>query len=185
MGKLGSAAAEAVPVLIAALQDPAVRSVSARAIGRIGPAAEQAIESLIPALDDFNAECRREAALALGGIDERASVAVSKLIRIFETTDESAFRWRIAEALGRIHDERAVEPLIGALSAREDLVRSNAMRALGRIGSHSSTTAVLEQLADTDWPVRLSAIEALGDLGSKGDGEVVSRLIDVLKNDFD
>ena len=183
LGLLGDAAMEAVPLLITALRDSAVRSTSARAIGQIGPAAEQAIDSLILALDNSDEHVRLEAALALGRIGRRANAAVPKMIQILQSADDWAFQLRVAEALGNIQDERAVEPLIRALSAHHGSVRSSAAQALGRIGRQSATTALLKQSRDDDFGVRWSVIEALGDLGTKGDREVFRRLVEILGSD--
>ncbi|MBN1195296.1 MAG: HEAT repeat domain-containing protein [Methanomicrobiaceae archaeon] len=48
--------------------------------------------------------------------------------------DEAPYRWGAAEALGRMRDERAVEPLIGRLDDDDWRVRLKAAWSLGQIG---------------------------------------------------
>jgi hypothetical protein len=82
LGKMGPAAAEAVPALITALGDaePAVRSGATHALGRIGAAA---VPALISALGDAEREVRYWAAHALGQIRQAAEAlpALSKALK--------------------------------------------------------------------------------------------------------
>ena len=48
--------------------------------------------------------------------------------------DDPSKRWKAAESLGRIGDDRAVEPLILALTDEDWRVRQKAAWALGKIG---------------------------------------------------
>jgi HEAT repeat protein len=48
--------------------------------------------------------------------------------------DDPSQRWKAAESLGRIGDDRAVEPLIHALMDEDWRVRQKAAWALGKIG---------------------------------------------------
>jgi HEAT repeat protein len=48
--------------------------------------------------------------------------------------DDPSQRWKAAESLGRIRDDRAVEPLILALMDDDWRVRQKAAWALGKIG---------------------------------------------------
>jgi HEAT repeat protein len=48
--------------------------------------------------------------------------------------DEAPYRWGAAEALGRMRDERVVEPLIGRLHDDDWRVRLKAAWSLGQIG---------------------------------------------------
>jgi HEAT repeat protein len=48
--------------------------------------------------------------------------------------EDPSQRWKAAESLGRIRDERAVEPLILALTDEDWRVRQKAAWALGKIG---------------------------------------------------
>jgi len=71
------------------------------------------------------------------------------------------------EALGRIGDRRAVEPLIRVLSNADSHVRESAAaaEALGRIGSDRAVEPLKRTLNDADRDVRSSAAQALDTLG--------------------
>ena len=89
VGKLGPA--EAVPALVAALNNPCtseagyrLREVAAEALGEIGPAAAEAVPALVAALkDDPYAGVRWAAAEALGKIGP-AAVAVPALVAVLK-----------------------------------------------------------------------------------------------------
>jgi HEAT repeat protein len=59
---------------------------------------------------------------------------VGPLIRSLQNDENFSVRWRAANALGKIGDPRAVEPLIQALKDEKLDVRGYAAIALGRIG---------------------------------------------------
>jgi HEAT repeat protein len=67
LGGFGALAADAVPALVGALDDPIapVRAAAANALARIGAAAEPAIPRLTEALQDPDADVRAAAAAAL------------------------------------------------------------------------------------------------------------------------
>jgi HEAT repeat protein len=54
-------------------------------------------------------------------------------LRMLKDEDPSR-RWKAAEGLGRLRDERAVNPLIDTLSDQDWRVRQKAAWALGQIG---------------------------------------------------
>ena len=70
-----------------------------------------------------------------------------------------------AEALGKIGDKRAVEPLIKALEDKDGYVSQHSARALGKIGDTRAVEPLIELLSDDDWGVRNAAKEALKKLG--------------------
>jgi len=79
---------------------------------------------------------------------------------------ESSFKVRIKAAvmLGRIADQRSVEPLVGALSDDNYVVRGAAARALGNLGYPLAVGAMdrLLKLADDEEPfVRREAVRTL------------------------
>ena len=65
------------------------------------------------------------------------------------------------EALGRIGDVRAVEPLIQRLQDEDEDVRSAAAEALGRIGDARAVDPLIQRLQEEDWWVRETAWQAL------------------------
>ena len=84
-----------------------------------------------------------------------------------------------AEALGRIGDARAVDPLIAALRDEDIYVVRSAAEALGRIGDARAVDPLIAALRDED--VVRSAAEALGRIG---DARAVDALIDTLRKFF-
>ena len=84
--------------------------------------------------------------------------------------------------LGKIGDERAVEPLIGVLSDDDWRVRWSAAEALGKIGDERAVEPLIEVLSydDGDENVHEAAAEALGEIG---DERTVEPLIGMLSDD--
>jgi HEAT repeat protein/energy-coupling factor transporter ATP-binding protein EcfA2 len=79
----------------------------------------------------------------------------------------SAVRESAADALGRIGSDRAIEPLIKAISTdKASYVRMSAADALGRIGSERAIEPLIKAIS-TDGAVRESAAYALGWIGSE------------------
>jgi energy-coupling factor transporter ATP-binding protein EcfA2 len=93
-------------------------------------------------------------------------------------------RGSAADALGRIGSEKAVEPLITALSSdKESAVRGSAASALGGIGSEKAVEPLITALSSgEDSNVRWSAADALGKIGSEN---AVEPLITALSPDED
>ena len=92
---------------------------------------------LLGALSDEDEMVRRAAALRLGEL--RAAEAVEALL-----VELARGSWAAARALGEIGDERALEPLIEALSGPVDRV---AAEALGRLGDPRAAPALRAYLA--------------------------------------
>jgi HEAT repeat protein len=182
LGKIGAAAKAAVPALVTALNDAEARSDAAKALGGIGPAAHVAVSSLITALDDPDRDVRWNAAMALAAIGPPAYEAAPRLLQALQTSNDSAYTCRIADALGEIGVQQAVEPLIRTLSDKQQ-GRSSAARALGKIRNRAAISALLHLSFDNDVAVRWAVIEALGDIGTPKDKDVVNRLMKVLKED--
>jgi HEAT repeat protein len=83
-----------------------------------------------------------------------------------------------AEALGRIGDPRAVEPLIVALkNGGWYMIRKAAAEALGRIGDPRAVEPLIPVLKDEYFKVREAATEALIKIGAPS----VEPLIDALR----
>ncbi|RMD59060.1 MAG: NACHT domain-containing protein, partial [Nitrospirae bacterium] len=74
-------------------------------------------------------------------------------------------RKRAAEALGKIGDTRAVEPLIEALGDDDWRVRERAAEALVKIGDAKAVDALIKALGDDDSWLRWSAAYALVKIG--------------------
>ncbi len=84
LGKMRDAATEAIPALVAQLQNPipSIREHAAEALGDIGPAARQTAEALLPLLTDTVPKVRRDAARSLGQIQAPADIAGPPLQRL-------------------------------------------------------------------------------------------------------
>ncbi|MBC8492916.1 MAG: HEAT repeat domain-containing protein [Chloroflexi bacterium] len=92
----------------------------------------------------------------------------------------SELRWLAAEALGRLGDAMALEPLIEALKGEDHILRWHAATALGEIGDSRAVECLIHVLGDEDQDVAKRAAEALGRIG---DGAAVEHLIPFLKHD--
>jgi HEAT repeat protein len=109
IGKIGPAAASAVPVLIAALDDPewTIREHCSEAIGDFGPgAAPEAIPGLIRMLADSVARVRRDAVRSLGQIGRPALESVPEIKKLLSDPEENV-RKAARTALVKIAPEQA------------------------------------------------------------------------------
>jgi HEAT repeat protein len=171
-------AAEAIPPLVALLDDdePVAPEVcredgrrwwgeerpitpgqeAARALVRIGMAS---FDPLVTALQGSGATARRNAAWALGALDDARGVA--PLVGALRDGSDGV-REQSAWALGAIEDSRAVQPLIGALGDAAPAVRRQAAWALGAIDDGAAVDALIASLEDSDAKVREQAAWALG-----------------------
>jgi HEAT repeat protein len=199
--------APAIPSLIAAAQDPAVRGDVVKALGQIGA---PAVEPLIAALKDGDESVRDAAAVVLGQAGDPR--AVEPLIATFKEEHWSYVRddlpaaqalgqigapavepliaalkhedWRMrqaaAKALKHIGDPRAVEPLIAALKDEDARMRQAAAEALGQIGDPRATEPLIAALKNEDWRMRQAVATALGQIGGP---RAVEPLIAALRDD--
>jgi len=121
---------------------------------------------------------RWEAVKALSRIGEPSVEAFVQALK-----DESELiRREAAVALGEIKDEKAIEPLITALTTDEESeVRGSAAFALGSIGSEKAIEPLITALTtDEESGVRGSAADALGSIG---DNRAVEPLKKALKDE--
>ncbi len=125
-----------------------------------GPRREEVASALLPLLDNADGFVRQSAARALGtwGIEE----SVSPMIEAMEQDDSFAVQWAAMEALGKLRDRRAVEPLSKRiLSGKDRAFASKAMAALGPIAEPGARRLLREQ----DGWVRLEACRILAAIG--------------------
>jgi HEAT repeat protein len=132
---------------------------AARALVHIGSAS---LDPLIKALASSAAVARRNAAWALGALDDRR--AVTPLIGSLKDSDPNV-REQASWALGAIDDARAVQPLVGALRDTAAAVRRQAAWALGAIDDANAVDGLVAALKDGDARVREQAAWALGAIG--------------------
>lgn len=85
---------------------------------------------------------------------------------LIEALEDSFFAVPMAaeEALGRLGDERAVEPLVARV--RELRTRAGAVQALKKIGAPAEQ-GVQQLLDDDEWTVRYEACKLLAEIGSE------------------
>ncbi|MHC5019869.1 MAG: HEAT repeat domain-containing protein [Planctomycetota bacterium] len=140
LGMMGPDAAEAVPGLIAALDNEKwlLKSEAARALGRIGAAAEVAITKLQALLDESEQpSVRAEAATALGLL--QAGGSRDKLMQAAKDNDPTVAEGAIRAlgALGNL-DSLAEQLLVEKSASRSLAIRMAAAEALGRAPLHHS-----------------------------------------------
>jgi HEAT repeat protein len=141
--------------------DPMVRQYAAYLLGKAQN--PRAIQPLIEALGDFDKSVREQATLALSAIGKAAIEPLSAAIK--EPKWET--RYRAAEALGKIADEKAVKPLIQALRDNRDHVRYMAAKGLREFGDSDATEPLIILLKDENRYVRMMAVQVIGALGGK------------------
>ena len=104
---------------------------------------------------------------------------VKGLIRALNYMKYVYVRKNAVEALGKIGDNRAVEPLIAALNDSDSDVREYAADALGEIGDKRAVEPLIVALRDSNDNVRNNSVWALGKIGDK---RAVEPLIASLKD---
>jgi hypothetical protein len=87
--------------------------------------------------------------------------------------DDFYVRLRVAEALGKIGSERAIDALVAMLQDENSNVRSYTAEALGKIGGERAIKALIPALQNQDSSVRSYTAEALGKIGN---AKVLSQL---------
>ncbi len=176
--RLGATKEQIVAGYIEALDssDLDVRRDAARILGELGN--KRAVEPLINRLSDSNSNIRSNAAQALKKLNAAKKQMVVGYVEALDSPDLDVRR-DAAEALGRLGNKRAVEPLIKALGDPNFCVREHAAEALGRLGDKRAVEPLIKALGDPDSYVRRDATEALGRLGDKRAVEpLINRLSD-------
>jgi hypothetical protein len=85
---------------------------------------------------------------------------------------------RAVTGLGRLGDERAIEPLVSALKNEDRYVRREAAKALGESGFPAAVEPLIEALGDSEEYVRRNAITALGALGDERAVEPLKQVLE-------
>ena len=188
-----------IDIQIDLLKDPdwVVRREAAITLGEMGD--ERCVEPLAAALRDGDWQVRE---VAIEGIGQIGSPAVEVLLKLLRDWD---VRKSAIMALGKIRDERVLEPLmqqlrndefmedatdalvnlgepalpglIKALKDKEELVRKQAVIALGRIKSPEAIDPLIEMLQNKDWFTRLTAAAALEAIGDERGREAIKPLL--------
>jgi len=177
--------------------DWVVRREAINTLGEMGD--ERCVEPLVRCLRDGDWQVREASVEALAMI---GSPAVDMLLRYVRDYDA---RKPVIKTLGKINDERVLDPLISLMRSDEfkddatwalaelgkpaigrllellkdpeEATRKQAILALGEIKDTSCVDSLIEQLKDTDWFIRLSAASALEKIGDPRGREAVKPLI--------
>lgn len=155
---------------VVVIGDPAVES-----LAKIGT---PALPSLRTALRDPEPIVRESCARVLGKMGAAAKDSVPELIVALNDADERV-NTSAKFALGDIGDERAVEPLIQALSG-ESSTEGATVIALGRIGEAAVDPLRAKLKAPRD-KIRILAVAALGRIGPRASAAVPD-LISLIKD---
>lgn len=188
-----------IDIQIDLLKDPdwVVRREAAITLGEMGD--ERCVEPLAAALRDGDWQVREVVIEGLGQIGSPAVDVLLKLLRDWDVRKSAII------ALGKIRDERVLEPLmhqlrndefmedatdalvnlgepslpglIKALKDKEELVRKQAVIALGRIKSPEAIDPLIEMLQNKDWFTRLTAAAALEAIGDERGREAIKPLL--------
>jgi HEAT repeat protein len=130
----------------------------------LGETAEQRIvANLIRALHDPEKNVR---ARATDGLVRIGPAAVDALIDAI-ASEEWVVRYRAAEALGRIQDNRGLAPLVDALHDSKDHVRYMAAKGLARYADITTLEVLVPLLSDENEFVRRSTALAIGEIGGE------------------
>lgn len=119
---------------------------------------------LIHALSHPESLTVQRAAWILGEI--KALEAVEPLIKLSQLSKEMGILESVAEAIGKIGNERAVDILSHLMTSSYITVRLKAIEALGRIGSTNARAALSKALHDPNSSVSVAARQALEVLDS-------------------
>ena len=177
--------------------DWVVRREAIITLGEMGD--ERCIEPIVRCLPDGDWQVREAAIEALALI---GSLAVELLLRYVRDYDA---RKPAIKALGKINDERVLDPLITMMRSDEfkddatwalaelgkpavgrllellkdpeEVTRKQAILALGEIKDESCVDALIESLKDPDWFTRLSAASALEKIADPRGREAVKPLM--------
>ena len=175
LGKIGNPGL--VVVLVTALndKDAPVRRTAAMALGEIGDSGP--VEALVPALNDEDASVREAAAQALDRLgwkpdqsdaayfiarqdwDKCISLGTSAVAGLITELKEKRGGREVIKALGKIGDNRAIEPLVIALRDENWEMCKSAADALDKFGWNpdDSTDGAWYWLAKNNWDKCVSA----------------------------
>ena len=176
-----------IDIQIGLLQDTdwVVRREAVVTLGEMGD--ERCVEPIVRTLRDGDWQVREAAVEAIAGVGSPAVELLLRYVRDWEC------RKYAIQALGKINDERVLDPLITmlhndefkddstralvelgkpavprlieALTDREEFVRKQAILALGTIKDSEAVDPLIAMLQDQDWMTRLTAAAALEKIG--------------------
>ena len=157
--------------------DPVVRQYAAYLLGKAKN--PRAIQPLIEALADFDKSVREQATFALSSIGKAAIEPLTEAMK--EPKWET--RYRAAEAMGKIADEKAIRPLVQALKDNKEHVRYMAAKGLREIGDSNAVEPMVILLGDENRYVRMMAARALGAIGGSKVKEALEAALEKEKDE--
>ena len=183
--------ASAVDPLVEALQDSdwKIQWNASSALKEIG---ECAVQELVPLLysESWTTQWAAAEALmkmkllsqSLAGIPpEWKGVILEKsgeTLTPFLESSSFDMKWRAVMTLGELQDERAITPLIEALTHRDKQIRERATRTLGNFKDRRAVAPLINALQDDCFHVKIDAARSLGKIG---DERAIAPLIQLFK----
>jgi HEAT repeat protein len=140
------------------VQEKYKKTFAARVLGSIS--IPESIDALTSLLDNDDLDLVIEAIISLGNMQKKEFFTN---IEPFIDHEQRELRLAALEALGKIKNEDAIEPLCKILKEDEDpFIRETAVSSLGQIGTPKALEAFLEALKDNSLEVRRQAVVNLG-----------------------
>lgn len=106
------------------------------------------VDELLEALKDPRFNVRFEAIVAIGRMRPEERL-INALVEVL-LSNQPALSVVAAWSLGRLGDDRALEPLRQGMHARYRSVQAHSVRALGTLGDESAVPVMLERLGEED-----------------------------------
>jgi HEAT repeat protein len=157
--------------------DDALTSPGEEAAAALAAIGTRAFQPVLGALRHDAWIARRNAAWALGALDDNRAVAsLAETLR----DREAPVREQAAWALGAIDDTQAVPALAAALKDPDARVRKQSAWALGALDDSRAVPDLIQALSDSDDKTRSQAAWALGAIG---DSRALAGLLVALKDD--
>ncbi|MEQ8790819.1 MAG: HEAT repeat domain-containing protein [Pirellulaceae bacterium] len=166
---ISQAGAQATPGLIEALKNDKACYWACLVLRDIGPAGKDAIPALAEKLKDARPEIRREAALALGAMDQQAADAAPQLAALLSDEHAALAATYALGRIGRIPPDAETKMVENAKS-EDKLLSTTSMWALANTHPDNKqlraqvTTQLIGRLSDDDALVRVAAARALAAL---------------------
>ncbi len=135
-----------------------VRRVMIRALGLIGN--PLSTTHLMDILKDPNGHIRREAAQALGCIEDEG--AVLPLFSVLDREDYGDVRESILQALLNIGGKRVKEKFREFIFYPDPKIKELAIQAIGQIGDQEACDHMIANLGNENYQIRKRVVEALG-----------------------